>query len=159
MVPFYLATKFSNSMFFIRVNSNSMYPTIMENDRLLVSKLYNDIKQNDIIVFYSNELDKILIKRVIATPGDVIYINEDLNLVINHDVVINNQNLGFDPYLYNDFINKKFIVPKDGYFVIGDNLDNSFDSRFWKQKFIYSDSILGKVSILLNPISRFRIFN
>lgn len=163
VAPIFLSYVFINSTFFVCVNSNSMAPTIEEGNKIIVSKLshkYN-IKRNDIIIFYSKELEKTLIKRVVGLPGDVISIDENFNLKINnHYYASKNSNLNFnDEYKY-DVVeqNEKIIVPNESYFVIGDNINTSFDSRFWEDKFVSKDLILGKAIILISPLKKISLF-
>lgn len=154
ILPIYFANFVSKNIFFINVTSNSMYPTVNEGDWLIVYKNYRNINRNDIIVFYSDELNKNIIKRVIAISGDTIMIDGSLNLFVNGEKAIDSK------YIINSNCQMydQFIVPDKSYFVIGDNLENSFDSRFWDNKFIYSDLILGRVVSLFYPINRFKLF-
>lgn len=154
IIPVYIANNLSKNVLFVTVTSNSMYPTIQSGDRLIIYRNYSNIKRNDIIVFYSEELNKNLIKRVIAVPGDIINLDENLNLTVNGEKVIESS------YIINKscFINNQFIVPDESYFVIGDNFSNSFDSRFWDSKFVYSDLILGRAVMIFYPIERFKYF-
>ncbi|AID44266.1 Signal peptidase I [Candidatus Arthromitus sp. SFB-mouse-NL] len=152
IIPVYLANNLVKSVFFVTVTSNSMYPTVKSGDRLIIYRNYRNIKRNDIIVFYSEELDKNLIKRVIAVPGDIIDLDENLNLMVNGEKVAESNYFINRNYL----IHNQFVVPDESYFVIGDNFDNSFDSRFWNNKFVCSNSILGRAVILFYPIERFK---
>lgn len=162
ITPILLSLNFINSVFYISVSSNSMNPTIIQNDKVIVSRINKDqkIKRNDIIVFYSKEIGRMLVKRVVGIPGDVIYIDEEFNLLVNGNEIIKNSNVNL-PYEYNyDDIqyNSRIIVPNEAYFVIGDNFNNSFDSRFWKNKFVLKEFILGKAILLISPLKRFSIF-
>lgn len=162
VAPIFLSYGFINSTFYVSVNSNSMAPTIEEGNKIIALKLshkYN-IKRNDIIVFYSRELGRMLIKRVVGVPGDVISIDENLNFKINNQYVVKNSNLEFNNEYKYDVIkqNEKIIVPNESYFVIGDNLNTSFDSRFWRDKFVSRDLIIGKAIILISPLKKFSIF-
>lgn len=162
VLPIFLAFNFINSIFYVSVSSNSMAPTIEKGDKVIVSKIddnYN-IKRDDIIVFYSEELGKVLVKRVVGVPGDVIHVDEDLNLRVNDEYVAKNSNLNLDTEYKYDVIelNEEIVVPNEAYFVIGDNIDNSFDSRFWKDKFVLKESIIGKAVVLISPFEKFSVF-
>lgn len=144
----FLINKF---LFFkIKVPSESMYPTIKSNDNIYVTRIYNykNIKRGDIIVFYSEELNMTLIKRVIGLPGDKI------ELKSNGDVYVNNSQIS-EPYI--KFIGGKignFNVPKDKYFFLGDNRPNSKDSRYWANNYIPIKNIKGKAQIIVYPFYR-----
>lgn len=162
VAPIFLAISFNKFMFYVSVSSNSMAPTIEEGDKIIVSKIdsKDEIKRNDIIIFYSEELGRMLIKRVVGIPGDRILIDENFNLKVNGEYVVENSNVNFeDSYIYEGSIqNKEIVVPNEAYFVIGDNNNNSLDSRFWKDKFVLKDLILGKALVLFSPIKKFSIF-
>lgn len=162
VLPIFLAINFVSSMFYVSVNSNSMAPTIEKGNKIMVLKngFKDSIKRNDIIIFNSKELGKILIKRVVGIPGDKLILDEKFNLKVNGDYVIQNSNLSLgDEYKYDVTMqNEEIVVPENEYFVIGDNVNNSFDSRFWVNKFIPSDSILGKAIMVVSPIGKLSIF-
>ncbi len=149
-----------------KIPSGSMIPTLQIGDHILVNKFiygvkipfvkkaiipYKKPKQGDIIVFrYPVEPDKDFIKRVIGGPGDVI-------LVKNKKVFVNDAPLNHDPGVFTDShvlpgqINPRdnigpITVPAGSYFVMGDNRDNSYDSRFWG--FVDETEIKGKALII-----------
>lgn len=155
-----MAISINRSIFYIKVSSNSMYPTIREDDKLLALNKYKNIERNDIIIFYSEELSRILIKRVVGVPGDSIYVDKDNNFVINDEIVIKGSDkYNEDSYIYKKAnVNNKITIEEGHYFVVGDNLENSFDSRLWEDTFISKKDILGKALALVNPLDRFEIF-
>ena len=71
--------------FQVSVPTRSMYPTIKPGDRIIVSRVYKKekLQRGDIVVFYSKELDKILIKRLVGLPGDNILVDIDGRVHIN----------------------------------------------------------------------------
>ena len=134
----------------VNVPSSSMEPNINSNSRLilsLVSYIRNDVNRGDIIVFTLGNTQ--YVKRVIGLPGDkvkciqgIIYVN-DIELEENYLAEHNTS----------DF--EEVSVPSDSYFVLGDNRDNSFDSRYWNNPFVSKDMIIGKIIAEIAP--KFRL--
>lgn len=137
-------------VFFVQpvvVEGTSMLPQLHDGERLLVNKLvyykiqsvsWGHIERGDIVVFwFPNDPDKSYVKRVIGLPGETVEIR-------NGKVIVNGQQLNED-YLeteYNQSLPswppKK--IEEHHYFVMGDNRDNSSDSRYWglvPEKYIY----------------------
>lgn len=136
--------------FEILVPSGSMYPTINPKDRIITTRIHdvNNLKRGDILVFYSNELQETMVKRVIGFPNDLVEIKED------GSVYINNQKLE-EPYVkYPDNRPGIFKIPKEKYLFLGDYRPHSFDSRSWKNPFISADDIKGKAIFILYPFNR-----
>jgi len=144
-----------------KIPSGSMEPTLLVGDHILVNKFLYGIKipyfqstlipisepeRGDIIVFiYPEDKKKDFIKRVIGLPGDRIELQ-------GRQIFVNGQPFD-DPYGYYDEkagnSNRAFgpvVVPKDHYFVMGDNRDHSLDSRFWG--FVSSTAVKGKAFII-----------
>ena len=135
----------------IRVNGTSMYPTLHDKDIMLLNKIdyrLNDIKRFDIVVLdYDGEY---LIKRVIGLPGEKIEYKNN-KLYVNGKII----NENFEKQNIDDFrlqelgVNK---VPKNSYFVVGDNRINSKDSR--RIGFISRNQIKGKSHFTILPFNR-----
>lgn len=128
------------------VPSGSMKNTIMPNDRLIASRLYYKIvepKRGDVVVFkYPDDEEQLYVKRIIGLPGDKVtiidgkvYINEDKEPLPDDYVTVEPMFGSFGPYF----------VPEDSYFMLGDNRNDSKDSRFWQNRFVSKEKILGKV--------------
>ena len=132
--------------FNVYVPTGSMIPTINENDKILVTRIYNpaNIKRGDIIVFYSEELQETLIKRVIGLPGDHIDIN-------NGVVSVNNEVLKEDYVKNNDDFTGSFDVPEGKFFFLGDNRANSNDARLWINSYIDASEIKGEARFIFYP--------
>lgn len=148
-----------------KIPSGSMIPTLLIGDHILVNKFlfgteipFTDKKimilrkpeKGDIIVFkYPENPKKDFIKRVVATEGDVI---EERNKVVyvNGQVVLEpyiqhfDQSIRFGADPRDNF--GPLIVPKDKVFVMGDNRDQSYDSRYWG--FVDINQIRGKALII-----------
>ncbi len=129
------------------VPTGSMNNTIMEGDRLIGFRLaytFSQPKRGDIIIFkYPDDPTQKFVKRVIGLPGDVVKIANENGTV---NVYVNDEKLN-EPYLKEAMrINQDylFIVPNDSYFVMGDNRNDSKDSRFWKNTYVPEDYIIAK---------------
>lgn len=133
------------------VDGKSMEPTLYNNNIVLLNKLdyrLNDIKRFDIVVIKLNE--EKLIKRVIALPGEHVEYKDD-NLYIDGFIVDEN----FKHATTNDFKLEKIgylKIPGDKYFVVGDNRNDSVDSRMIG--LIDKKDIVGSVSSRIFPITK-----
>lgn len=136
--------------FVIAVPSASMYPAIERGDRILTTRILRRaaIERGDVLVFYSDELSEIMVKRVIGLPNETIEINAQ-----GH-VLVNGQRLP-EPYVqYPDTRPGRFVVPDGEYFFLGDFRTHSFDSRRWEDPFIPGNKILGQARWILYPFAR-----
>ena len=129
------------------VDGSSMYPTLKDKDILLVKRNIKELKRGDIVAINSNSLHLALCKRVIGIEGDTIEINED-GLFLNGE-------LQKEDYIYEQDWNKfsteiNLTVPTDCVFILGDNRNNSSDSR--SLGCISKIQILGIVSSDLTTI-------
>lgn len=129
----------------IKVNGASMFPTLKNNDMMIlneVSYYFKDIKRFDIVVVDTKE--ELIIKRVIALPGETI-MYKDNKLYINEKEVKEEYSYGTT----NDF---GPITLKDEYFVMGDNRQNSLDSRYFGP--FAKKYIRGKTNFIFLPFDR-----
>jgi signal peptidase I len=127
------------------VPTGSMTNTIMEHDRLIglrLSYLFSDPQRGDIIIFkYPDDETQNFVKRVIGVPGDVVVID-------NGQVMVNGEVLD-EPYIKEPMETYEtlcYVVPENSYFVMGDNRNNSKDSRYWTTtNYVKKDQIIAKV--------------
>lgn len=137
------------------IPSESMEPTLVEGDRVLVNKLADstgDLSRGDVIVFERppsegpSEIQD-LIKRVVGLPGDTVEGRDGI-------VYINGAPLD-EPYLNEGTITSPFamvVVPEDQLFVMGDNRGNSRDSRFFGT--IDGELVVGRAVLVVWPLGR-----
>jgi signal peptidase I len=136
------------------IPSGSMIPSLLIGDHVLVAKFWNrffDPQRGDIIVFTSPQDGKTdLIKRVMALPGESIAIKRK-QVFINGDPLVESYTMAsknsFEPAYASHRDNfGPVTIPANKYFVLGDNRDNSYDSRYWG--FVKRDNIRGKAFIV-----------
>jgi len=149
-----------------KIPSGSMKETLQIGDHILVNKFIYGVKipfiratlipikkpqQDDIVVFKYPENPKLdFIKRVVGVEGDVVEIR-DKRLYINHELYERNYAIFKDNYIIPGGFNKRdnfgpITVAKDSLFVMGDNRDNSKDSRFWG--FVNLKAVKGKAFMI-----------
>ena len=130
----------------VKVEGTSMLPRLHDGERIFVNKLIYyglpEISRGDIIVFwYPNDPDKSYIKRVIALPGETVEIHDGRILVSGHEL----SEPYLDPHLNVSHAELAPVYVKQHYyFVMGDNRDNSYDSRSWglvPQKYVYGKAL------------------
>ena len=133
----------------LQVTGTSMSPTLEEGQVLMASK-GNTFKTGDVIAFYLN--NKILVKRVIAMPGDWVNISDDGTVYVN-DIALD------EPYLKEKSlgdcnIDLPYQVPESKIFVMGDNRSVSLDSRNTAIGCISEEQVVGKVTLGLWPLTK-----
>jgi len=133
----------------LRIYGNSMNATLNSGE-LVVSVKGSSFKTGDIIAFYYN--NNILVKRVIANPGDWVDIDLDGNVFVNNQAIE-------EPYLEEKAFGEPDIdfpyqVPDDRVFVLGDNRDVSIDSRYKSVGCVSSEQIVGKIVFRVWPLTR-----
>lgn len=137
------------------IPTGSMLNTIQEGDRIIASRLSyinSDPERYDIVIFRNpdNE-DECFVKRVIGLPGETVQVVNGVVYVTKTD----GETIQLDDSFvtnckpYGDY--GPFEVPEDSYFMMGDNRNTSWDSRFWDNKYVHKDKILGKVKFKYYP--------
>lgn len=167
-------------MNFILVNaeipSGSMENTIMAGDRVFGNRLqykFSDPKRYDIVIFkYPDDESQLFIKRVIGLPNETVIITGGEVYIADSGTVtgdIPDEELINDPMMLpgvkkldDSFTAEQmditysgvFRVPEDSYFMMGDNRNHSKDSRFWVNKFVAKDKIIGKAVLRYWPLNK-----
>jgi signal peptidase I len=156
-----------------KIPTGSMRMTLLEGDAILVNKFlygakipFTDYlrmpairqpKRGDVVVFiYPKDTGKDFIKRLVATEGESI-------AIINGTIYVNDKPLTEKPFNTNYYYNRgdygeaggKVVVPKDSYFVMGDNSASSQDSRYWG--FVPKNNVVGKAILIYWPLTRIRL--
>ena len=126
-----------------------MSPTLEHNDIVVLLKTKN-FGRGDLIGFYYQ--GKILLKRVIALPGDEVAINADGNVYVNGALL--EEPYAIDKVLGDCDLEFPYTVPGTSYFVMGDRRSNSVDSRNSVIGAISREDIVGKVFIRVWPLSK-----
>lgn len=149
------------------VSGESMHPTFEDKDKVIVSKIsktLNHIDSGDVIIFHANSKSD-YIKRLIGKPGDTVKYKKD-QLYINDKKVkepylSENKKYKNGKYLTEDFNSKtlngangKATIPEDKYLVLGDNRQNSNDSRYKDVGLIDKKQIVGKVMFRYWPFDK-----
>jgi len=136
----------------IKVNGDSMHPTLHNNDIMILNEIgyhLDGLKRFEIVVVdYHGEK---LIKRVVGLPGDKIEFKDD-KLYVNDEIMEEE----FQRGITEDFSLNSLgyeIIPDDYYLVLGDNRDDSIDSRVIG--LINKKDIMGKTSLIVFPFNRF----
>ena len=142
-----------------QVSGSSMETTLSDGDNLLVDKItyrFSDPKRFDIIVFpFQYDTDTYYIKRIIGMPGETVQIDYDGNIYIDGEIleesygreVIQNPGRAAEP----------ITLGEDEYFVMGDNRNNSSDSRDPSVGNIHRKDIIGRAWVRIWPFSKFGV--
>ena len=132
MLPFGLTLIFVLILRFVLlvgyVPTPSMEPTLRQNSIIVGTRLYGELKTGDIIVFQKDGV--LVVKRIAGCPGERI----DLTKISYMDSV---------PIPI--FEQEVITVPENAYFLLGDNSQNSWDSRYWDDPFVPAEAIVAKV--------------
>ena len=125
----------------------SMEPTYHTSDKLLINTVvykFSEPESADVIAFKpkSNVNASYSVKRVIAVPGDTIYIKNG-RIYVNDELY--NESIDVEPIENPGIATTPITLLEDQYFVLGDNRNSSEDSRYESVGFVASDDILGKV--------------
>ena len=153
MLLIFLVTTFLMNYVLINayIPSGSMENTIMTGDRVIGLRFIRHYNRGDIVIFPDPDGGGYyLIKRIIGLPGDTVTIK-------GGTVSINGTPLE-EPYLKETMRKDEsfsITVPDSGYFMMGDNRNDSFDARYWENKIVYEENITGKAVLRYWPVPSF----
>lgn len=134
----------------LQIAGTSMEPSLKDGDIVLLVKT-DRLKTGDLCAFYFS--NKILIKRIIGTPGDYLWINPDGTVYLNGTELP-------EPYLTEKALGEcdvefPYQVPENHYFMMGDHRETSIDSRSTVIGGIAEDQIIGKILCKIWPLNQF----
>lgn len=137
--------------FVANVPTGSMETTVPTGSQVITTRCFNkdNVERGDVVVFYSEELDMVLLKRCIGLPGDTVEFDGEGNTYINGEYYD-------ESYVssYSDF-EGSFEVPEGCYFFCGDNRRSSFDARFWDDPYIEKENVKGIARFIVFPFGSF----
>lgn len=139
------------------VDGDSMNPTLENKDKVIVTSLFYTPKVGDVVVVDSRGLDEYIVKRVIASEG------QEINIDFEKGEVFVDGNLLDEPYInelthLDEFAHDyPTTVPKDCIFVMGDNRNDSIDSRDPRVSFVNLKDVKGRVVFRHLPINKFGV--
>lgn len=143
-----------------QVSGDSMFPTYKNKEYILTNLIglrFHEPKKGDVVVFHSpSDAEKDFIKRVMASPGDTIYIKEGF-VYVNNAKVDESSYLKEDVRTYGGNFMKEDVpvsVPEGNYIVMGDNRPFSSDSREWG--YLPKEKIIGESLFVYWPVSNMR---
>lgn len=141
------------------VNGESMENTLSNEDNLIVDKLtyrFSDPKRYDIIVFPFRYADNTFyIKRIIGMPGETVQIDREGNIYINGEIL--EESYGREVIQNPGLAANTIQLAEDEYFVMGDNRNNSSDSRDPMVGNIHRDEIIGRAWVRIWPLHKFGV--
>ena len=154
----------------VGVEGSSMYPTLHDGDLMLVRRIAYDPQGGDVVVLRKDGTfnDRALVKRIIATEGQTVFMDYTTNTVTVDGVVLDEFYLNYeydvhygdDPMALNysldsRYVNQEFTVPEGCVFLCGDNRNHSSDSRGLELGMVDERYIIGKVMMVFFPFSDF----
>lgn len=141
----------------VSVDGESMTNTLQNNDRLIITTLYSDLQRGDVVVTdNSNGTGKLLIKRVVAVAGDTIRIDYTSGQVYLNGSALSEEYIR-EPMNVSNREPLEVTVPRGQVFLMGDNRNNSRDSRSREVGTIETHSIMGKAILRIFPLNRIKV--
>ena len=139
------------------VEGTSMNPTLNDKDNLIVDKVtyrFHEPKRFDVVVFpYQHKKHTYYIKRIIGLPGERIRIDKDGNIYINGEVLT--EDYGNEVILDPGRAEDEILLGEDEYFVMGDNRNNSSDSRDYMVGNVNKNDFIGRAWLRIFPFKDF----
>lgn len=117
------------------IQGDSMLPSYHNMQIVLVGRQYEDVQRNDVVLFECETLDAVLVKRIVAIPGDMLTICDEKILIngVATDIPWEGEE------------NRTLLLSSNEFFVVGDNYSASIDSRSEEVGIVSIEKIIGKV--------------
>ena len=138
-----------------RFPTASMMPTLFVGDHIITNNMiyhFKEPERNELITFpYPEDESKIFLKRIIGIPGDIVEMKNKVLFLNGAEIKDDEYTQHVDRKIIDGNTNPRdnfgpLTVPSDSFFVLGDNREQSLDSRFWG--FVKREKVLGKVSVI-----------
>ena len=134
----------------LQIYGNSMTPTLQEG-QIVISLKNSEFERGDLVAFYIG--NKLLVKRVIAGPGDFLVIQEDGTVIVNDKVLE-------EPYISEKALGEcdlefPYQIPESRFFLMGDHRRTSVDSRSSVVGCVAEEQIVGKIVFCVWPFADF----
>ena len=134
----------------LQIYGNSMTPTLQEG-QIVISLKNSEFERGDVVAFYIG--NKLLVKRVIAGPGDFLVIQEDGTVIVNYKVLE-------EPYISVKALGEcdlefPYQIPESRFFLMGDHRRTSVDSRSSVVGCVAEEQIVGKIVFCVWPFADF----
>ena len=143
-----------------KVPTESMVNTIMVGDQIFGNRLaykFGDPQRFDIVIFkYPDDEKQLFIKRIIGLPGETVTIKDGKVYINDSQEPLDDSFCPETPLAKGDGV---YQVPEDCYFMLGDNRNYSKDSRYWVNKYVARDKILGKAVLRYWPLNKIKLLN
>ena len=123
------------------VSGESMMPTLYNGKILIFSRNTKNIQDGDILIIKSHGKGNVIIKRLVASPGEYVQISEGV-LFVNGERQTNDNDKNI---MFAGLASERLYLNENEYFVLGDNRNNSLDSRYAEIGLICSEDIIGVV--------------
>ncbi len=139
------------------VDGNSMLNTLHDKEHLIMEKVsyrFHDPKRFDIAVFYpyGREDGRHYVKRIIGLPGETIQI-KDSDIYINGTLLY--EDYGKEPMIFSGIATEPLTLSEDEFFVLGDNRNESYDSRYAEIGPVNRKNLCGRIVFRIYPFDRF----
>ena len=139
-----------------RVDGHSMEPSLSDGDNLIMDKIsyrFRDPQRFDVIIFpVEFQENTYYIKRIIGLPGETVQIDADGNIYIDGEIL--QEDYGKERILSAGIASRPIVLGEDEYFVLGDNRNNSMDSRFKEVGPSKRADIIGRAWVRIYPFDQ-----